>query len=104
MFCDTAFVAIYCIIGTILTAALLTDKHCCSNKKEAAFACVAGILWPLAVAVAASFGLFDNIKDKLRERRAQRFDRLRRFAAVMMKMKLIGQDTLVAVEKRMNEY
>ncbi len=91
----------YFLLGGLLAGALLTDKHCNTNKKEAFFCFVAGLVWPLAVGTAAGFGLFENVREKIYARRQLRNEKVLRFANQLVKMKLITKDTYHAVSKRM---
>lgn len=98
----TILVGSYCFIGGLLAAALLTDKHCNTNKKEAAFCFIAGIVWPLAIGTAAGFGLYENVKEKLFVKKQARNEQILRLSAKLLKMKIISAETMFAVQKRMN--
>lgn len=91
---------VYCFIGVLLGAALLTDRHCNTNKKEALFCAVAGLVWPLAIGAAAGLGLFENVKEKVQAKRQARNEKLLRFAAKLLKMKIISASTMSEVQKR----
>lgn len=93
---------IYCFVGGLLAAALLTDKHCNTNKKEALFCSIAGLVWPLAIGVAAGFGVYENVREKIMARRHARNERLAKFASKLVKIKLLSKETYTEMTKRMN--
>jgi len=98
----TIITGIYCFIGGLLAAALLTDKHCNTNRREAVFCLIAGVLWPLAIGVAAGFGLYDNVKEKINVRRQARNEQLMRFAAKLFKMRVISKETMLEIQRRIS--
>lgn len=97
----TIIIGIYCTIGGLLTGALLTDKNVNTNKLEAVFCFIAGTLWPLAIGIAAGFGLFENIRDRRLVKRRIRNDLITRFSGKLYKLQLISRDTLFEVQKRL---
>lgn len=94
-------IGVYCVLGALLAAALITDKHCNTNKKEAFFCIIAGLVWPLAIGTAAGHGLYENIKEKLYTKRQARNERILRFSSKLVKMNLISKNTYYAVSNRM---
>ena len=92
--------AIYCFVGGLLASALLTDKHCNTNKKEALFCFLAGVLWPLAIATAAGFGLYENVREKIMVKKMARHEQITKFANKLVKMKLISRETYQTLAKR----
>lgn len=90
--------SIYFLIGGLLAGALLTDKNVNTNRLEALFSFLAGVLWPLAVATAAGFAFWENIREKIEIRRQQRSEQVRRFCSKLLKLQLISRETLSKVK------
>jgi hypothetical protein len=91
-------VATYFFIGGLLAAALLTDRNINTNRLEALFSVTVGILWPLAVSVAAGFAFFENIQEKLRARKQAKTEQMRQFCSKLYKLNLISRDTLRGIK------
>lgn len=94
------FIGVYCFVGGLLASALMTDKHCNTNKKEAVFCFLAGCLWPLAIATAAGFGLYENVREKILTKKMARNEQITKFANKLVKMKLISKETYLKLSKR----
>jgi len=94
----------YCLIGGLLTIALLTDKETITNKQDILlYLFFVFPLWPLAIIGVTSFTIFKNIQEKLNTKRRTRNDLFLRFNAKLYKMKLISRDTLLDIQQRITK-
>ena len=89
-----ALTAAYFFLCGLVTLALLSDEKINTNRWEAYFCVVVGLLWPIAMAVAASVALVENIKAKRVAKKQAEREQLIRFCRNLHKLQLISFETL----------
>ena len=81
----------YIVIGVLLATALLCTPEASKDNLDRVMCCLALPLWPLYVAIAAGFGIHDEVKRRRVQREWDRKVQYRKMLHLLRLLKLMSQ-------------